>query len=399
MLFFEGIRRTARRFKSRGGAVCIAIVASVTVSPTGAFEKSDGLPQGGAILIDREVLVPGLRGRPNAMARLVTGGFVIVGAWGTAWAAGTDANGRLLWIYEEPRDPLVQSQDQSEFSGAVPLASGGVLLCGQTSNKDHQAGIGLIVIMNGAGKIVERRSVYPNDNESIRSSSFKRCVRWGEGLALMGRGNDGGKGFFWLVRLDESGKKVWEKIGPEIPGFNGVAAADHSFALMGSLVGTGVTIVRLSDKGEVMARTSTSFPDGRPVRSIDASIVDELVAVDTDNENILVTLRLDLKEAERAKRIGPPSIRDGCAYRLPDGSIVLFGSKAGSVYRSAIGWVNRPWKEDVVREMSVPAKPDGSVSVRDAVSLSANRFVAMRDQVSSTNPANTGVVLSWVSFR
>jgi hypothetical protein len=391
-------KRSARRLKSRGPTFCCAMVVGMTISSTGACQKLDTSEQGSSIVIDHEVLVPGLSGKPNAMAQLTGGGFVLVGAHGAAWAAGTDAQGKLLWKYEEPLDPNVKTQNQSEFHGVVPLANGGALLCGEIYTKDYEAG--LLLILDSSGRAVERLTALPNNDRSMFASSFMACFSWGKGIAVTGVGADGHKGFAWLVKLNKDGVKEWEKFDAELPGINGVALADNSLILMGSPTGLeGVTVASLNQKGVLVASNKTKYLDARPVRSVGPPSVTKLLAVDSRNGNILVTLNGDLQEIGTGKRVGPPSIRDGCAYTLTDGSVVLFGNRAGSVYRSAIGWINRGGRGDEVREMPVPIQQDASFSMRDAVSLSANQFVAMRDQVSSINPANTGVVLSWVTFK
>lgn len=353
-----------------------------------------------SIVIDREVLVPGVRGKPNAMARLNNGSFIIVGAFGTAWAVGTDANGKLLWKYDEARDPQVRLPDQSEFHGVVALANGGALLCGQTSNKDHQAGIGLIVTMSADGEVVERRTVFPNEDQTTPAAAFRACFPWGSGFALTGGGYDGKKGFVWLMALDKDGAKKLESTSSDLPGISGAATPASDLVLMGSPTGLeGATIVRLDQQGKLAARRKTNFLDARPVRSVDRSSEIKLIAGDNLKNNVLLTLNDELQDKVSSKRVTPINLGNGCAYALSDGSVVLFGNVVGQAYRSAIGWVNRRGKEDAVRAMSVPAPQDASFSVRDAVPLSANQFVAMRDQVSSINPVNTGVVLSWITFK
>jgi hypothetical protein len=353
-----------------------------------------------SILIDREVLVGGLHGKPNAMARLNNGSFVIVGAFGTAWAVETDANGKLLWKYEEARDPQVRLPDQSEFHGVVALVNGGTLLCGETSNKDHQAGIGLIVIMSADGQVVERRNVFPNEDQTTPASAFRAYFPWGAGFALTGGGYDGEKGFVWLMAVDKNGAKKLENTSSDLPGISGEATPTSDLVLMGSPTGLeGVTVVRVNQQGKLVARRKTNFLDARPVRSMDRSSEIKLIAGDNYKNNVLLSLNDELQDKVSSKRVAPIKLGNGCAYALADGSIVLFGNVVGPAYRSVIGWVNRRWKGDAVRTMSVPIPQDSSFSIRDAVPLSANQFVAMRDQVSSINPANTGVVLSWITFK
>jgi hypothetical protein len=377
----------------------LAIIASVAAAAFILWPRANSQNNDSSIVVDREVLVPGLRGKPNAMARLNNGSFVIVGAFGTAWAAGTDANGKLLWKYEEARDPQVRLPDQSEFHGVVALANGGALLCGETSNKDHQAGIGLIVILSADGQVVERRNVFPNDGQTTPASAFRACFPWGSGFALTGGGYDGKKGFVWLMQVDYNGARLFENTSADLPGISGVATSSSDLVLMGSPTGLeGVTVVRLNQQGTLVAKRKMNFLDARPVRSVDRSSEFKLIAGDNTKNNFLLTLNDELQDKVSSKRVTPINFSNGCAYALPDGSIVLFGNVAGSVYRSAIAWVNRAWKLDAVRAMSVPIPQDASFSVRDAVPVSANQFVAMRDQVTSS-VETSGVVLSWVTFK
>src|ERR1700676_1776755 len=269
------------------GAFAVALLLASCVRADSA--------QGSSIVIDHEVLVPGLAGKPNAMARLSGGGFVIVGAWGTAWAAGTDASGKLLWKHEEPRDPLGQFQEQSEFHGVGSLANGGALLWGQTSNKDHEAGIGLIVIISASGHVVERRNVFPNDDQNTNSSAFRACFPWGAGFSLTGGGYDGQKGFVWLMQVDKNGAKELEKTSLELPGISGVATPNVDLVLMGSPTGVeGVTVVRFNQQGKLIASRKTNFLDARPVRFVDVPNEIKLIAVDNHNNKILLTFNKNL---------------------------------------------------------------------------------------------------------
>lgn len=372
------------------GSIVVALILSSSCARTGNAENS--------IVVDREVLVPGLVGKPTRMARLTNGGFVIVGARGTAWAAGTDAQGKLLWKYEEPSDPSVKLAEQSGFNGVVPLSSGNVLLCGKHSTNESQTG--LLIILDGGGRVVERRRVFPNDDRGIFSSSFESCIPWGGGFAVMGAGTDGRKGFFWLMRLDKNGVIEWEKAGPEVPGFVGVATADQNLVLMGNIAGFegGVIIAKINQQGHTIVERKTGFLEAAPVRSLDSHSGVMVVAVDKSFHSALLSLNGDLRDGGSDKPAGLISIRDGCAYELLDRSVVLFGNRPGSVYRSAIEWINRGGKGDEVREMTVPSPRDSSFSMSDAVPLSANKFAAIRDQVTAA-PENTGVVLSWLTFK
>ncbi len=374
-------------------SIVVALILMSSCARTGNAENS--------IVIDREVLIPELRGSPNALAQMTNGDLVMAGVRGVAWAAATNAKGQLLWKFEEPVDPGVRTPYQSAFHGVVPLASGGALLCGETTSKDHPGGTGLIVVIDASGQVIAHRTEFPNDNHKMFSSSLNECFPWGDGIVVTGRGSDGNHGFFWLLKLDAHGAKEWDKSGPEVPGFWGLTTANHNLVLMGNIVGVngGVTIVRIDSKGDIVARRETSLLEATPVRSVNHAAAIRLVGVDKEYKNVLLSLSDDLKDASASKNVGQPNVRDGCAIALPDDSVALFGSLTGSVSRAAVGRVAQRSREDELLRLAVPDPRDSSVSIADAIPIAANQFVTVRDQVSPINPSNTGVVLSWVTFK
>jgi hypothetical protein len=380
----------------------LAIVASAAAALFFPSPPANSQNKDQSIVIDREVLVQGLRGKPDAMARLMGGGFVIVGAWGTGWAAGTDANGKLLWKYEEPQDPLVRFQDQSEFHGVVALANGGALLCGKTSNRDHQAGIAYIVILNADGSVSERRRVYPDGDVNTSSAEFDSCFPWGSGFAIMGLENkDGNRGYSWLMRLDKNGNKVWEKTGGDVPGYGAVETADGSLVGLSSYgFGKGTEISRLNQNGDLVTRRTTGFIKATPVLSAKPNTSSQIIGEDGGFHEFLFGFDENLKDKGGNESVNAIYTRDGCAYSLPDGSVALFGNSTilGGAFRSAIGRVNQHRHVDNFVPMTVPASGDASFSVRSAIPLSAYQFVTMRDQVTSSLETS-GVVLSWVTFK
>jgi hypothetical protein len=376
------------------GAISVALLLASCARNDSAQARS--------IVIDREVSVSGVAGKPSAMTRLAAGRFVIVGAYGTAWAAAIDANGQLLWKYSVPADPDVRFLVQSTFHGVVPLASGGVLACGELFTKDNRQR-SIIVILDSEGKLVELRTILPKDDPTVRTSSFLRCAAWGDGFVLTGRWYDESRrqAYYWLVKLDKDGVREWERLGDELPGFDGVVNADQNLTLVGIPVhARAVTITRFNPKGEVVATRITTFREARAVRSIDSTNAVKVIGVDSDTHNVLLSLTGDLRDTRPPKRLDWLSIREGCASLLPDGSVALFGNRfvSGAVYRASIGWLDRRDADDQIETMGVPDRQDASYTVADAVPISPHQFVALRD-LETANPATSGAVLSWVTFK
>ncbi|HTV94788.1 MAG TPA: hypothetical protein VME42_02270 [Steroidobacteraceae bacterium] len=350
---------------------------------------------GDPIHVEREVLVPRLFGNPSALARLGDGGFVIAGSANTGWAVRTDAGGRELWRYEEPYDRNQEKMDQSTFHGAIALANGHILLVGQSLHT-NEYGTGLIVVLDDRGRLIERRVLSPMDQHA-NFASLDDVTPWGEGFALLGGGTDYTHGYLWLVKLDKNGTKEWDRIDGALAGISGLASGDGTLLQVGSPKGVGITVVRLNQKGERQASVDADFLEAKLVRSYTSRDEPRLVARDRHLKSFLVSLGHDLQVKDVSPMSGP-DIKEGAAFGLSDGSVALFGYQlidAGGAYRSTLGrWGH---KERVV-EVRLPNRGDGSYSFRGAVRISPTRFVALRDQVGN-NDAETGAVLSWVSFN
>jgi hypothetical protein len=359
-----------------------------------------GASQEHSIVIEKEVVLTGISGGANAITRTVDGGFVIVGARGVGWAAGTTADGALKWKYEESLDPGVKTQYQSEFYSVVPLNDGGALLCGEISTREHAGRLGLIVRVDSMGHVLERRTDFPGGTDNVELSSVNSCIPWREGFAAIGMVTAGRRGFIWVSKLDSKGSKEWDKADADLPGISGVATADGDLVLVGSAnADAGIRVARFDPTGNRLSERNLDFSEAILVRSAEPITAVRLVAVDQRFRNTLVSLNADLKDANSNNVVGPPFVRDGRAYSLSDGSVALFGSLSGSIIRSAIGRVARHGKQDEVRVMNVPNPGDSSVSVKDAIPIAIDKFVTIRDQSSSVNPSNTGIVLTWVTFN
>jgi hypothetical protein len=376
------------------------------LSSIGACHKVNSSDQSKSFVFEKQILIPGTSGKPEALTRVSGGGFVVVGGAASAWAAATDANGQFLWKYSVPTDPKVQFLVQSAFHGVVPLASGGVLACGELFTRDNQQ-TAIVVILDSDGKLIEQRTIFPKDDQTIRTSSFHSCFAWGDGFALTGLWYDDQRrqAYYWLVKLDKNGLREWEKLGEELPGVDGVVTADQNLTLVGIPVHAGahagaVTITRFNPKGEVAATRMTTFREARAVRSVEPTGGVKVIGVDSDTHNVLLSLTGDLRDTRPPKRLEWLDIRNGCAYVLPDGSVALFGNKfaSGAIYRASIGWLDRHDADDIVETLGAPDRQDASFTVADAVPISAHQLVTLRD-LESANPAASGALLSWVTFK
>jgi hypothetical protein len=379
---------------------CLVATIALCLLSTSACRKANPLNQSKSFVVEKEVLLN--VGKPEALTRTTSGGFVVVGEAASAWAAATDANGQFLWKYSVPTDPNVQFSIQSTFHGVVPLPSGGIMACGELFTADNRR-TAIVVTLDSHGKLVRQRTITPKDDPTVRSSSFLTCATWGDGFVLTGRWYDERKrqAYYWLVKLDKNEAREWEKLGEELPGFDGVVTGDQNLTLVGIPVNARtVGIARFNPKGDMVATRMTEFREARAVRSEAPTNEIKVIGVDSGTNNVLLSLTGDLRDTRTPKHLEWLSVREGCAYLLSDGSVALFGNKfaVGAVYRASVAWLDRHDAHDHIETMGVPDPKDSSFTVADAVPISPHQFVGLRDLHSGANATHNGSILFWVTF-
>ena len=351
------------------------------------------------LAVDREVLVRGVVGQPNAITRAANGSFVVAGVSGVGWAFSTTADGKLLWKYQEAADASSRTPYQSEFRGAVALTNGNVLLCGETHSAD---GGGLIVVLDPSGQVVERRLLFPKQDRRFFSSGFNRCLRWNKDILLMGHANDGvHAGSSWLVGLDQNGAQQWEIVSAEVPAGPAVELEGHDLVVMGGAVAGGVRVSRVNQRFETVA-TRVIGGSGffyALVRSVEPARGVEVVSYDRGGKATLYTLNEDLKDKEPPRALETIDIDNGCGYVLADGSLALFGNvMVGGVYVAAVAHMGQGKATATHVFENFSGTGVVSLAVRDAIPVSQTGFVSVRDR-ASRNTDEAGIVMSWGKFE
>jgi hypothetical protein len=368
-------------------------LAAIVLSSTNGCTKS-GDNFWGSIKIEREVMVTGVRGTPTGIVRSEDGKFFISGHSDTAWLVVTDADGRLLGRYDEPVDPKTKTKPQSQFKGIVALSGQRIVACGEAATEDGSI-FALLEVFNQQGQVISRSLMKPDDNPGTHLTEFRACVAWGDGVALAGTVFNGQKTSYWTVKLRADLSKQWESTDDKLAAGSIHVLSDQSL-LQASNGGEGVlTLARISQDGQVLASKREEFSEGRVVRTVPNGQI-QVVAATTSAQNVLLTLNSDLSQAKANLSIGPPTVREGCAYGFEDGSVAMFGNQfaTGRVYRATLGKWPRHGMSDNVHVIDIP-RGDASYSFTDAVPLSARKFVAVRDEIGSRG---MGFVLTWVSF-
>jgi hypothetical protein len=362
----------------------IAAVAGLLLASCGSHGKS--------ISVDREILIPDLKPRVDAIARTRDGGFVVTGFGATAWAVATDSHGASVWQFIDPIDSTMdtgnESVPQSEFHGAVSLANGNTLLCGgkykagQTNN--------LLLILDRHGKIVERRQEVPNDDARFIYSNFYRCFPLPDGILLLGNANDGTHGYIWLVELDGNGVKRRQAFVDNVPAVARDPVAGPSFVFTAWDSQDNFRVIRANEKGETIAKRVIAGEFIVQLRSMVESGQTSVI-IYRAGRAILYTLDERLQDARPPREIANFDVLAGCGYVLADTSIALFGRRPDA----AVAWISGNDKTYTIRALD-PKYVSSTVS--DAVPIAADQFVTVRGSVSQ-DPRNQGVVMSWVTIK
>ena len=329
------------------------------------------------------------------MVRLKDANLVVVGALESAWAFAVDATGRAVWRYEKPRDPEVKDRYQSVYYGAVPLANGNVLLCGEVTTRTGSRG--LLTLLDGNGRLVQERQLLAQNNPEFFSSSLRQCLTWKGGVVAVGsasrRGGAGTPG--WLLQLDASGAPVSEHVDPELRASAAVVSPDGTLVL--ARLDPGSTqLVRVDGRLQIVGRRSIPSSAFGLLRATSPSAEVKLIAYQVALKATLYSLGQQLEDVQPARALDPVYVDKGRGYVLADDSLALFGYVyKGGPYTAAIARIGSDAKTDSIDAL---APQFASFTVSDALPLTANRFATVRAVTGQTRD-ESGVAVSWVTFQ
>ena len=362
----------------------IGAVAGFLVASCGSHSKS--------ITVDREVFIPDVVPRVNAIARTGDGGFVVFGTGRTAWVVSTDSHGTLLWKFIDPIDSRIdtgsQSAPQSEFHGALSLANGNTLMCGGRNKNGHTDN--LLVILDRNGGLVEKRVEVPNDDARFIYSNFYECFRWQDGILLLGNANDGTHGYIWFVELDGKGVKKRQVLVGNVPAAKAGTVVGPGFVFTAWDSNDNFRVIRANEKGETIAKRVIAGEFILQLRSMVESSQTSVI-VYRGGDATLYTLDERLQDARPPRAIANFDALAGCGYVLADSSIALFGRRPNA----AVAWISRQDKTHTMRPLDSKYV---SLTVSDAVPISADQFVTVQGSVSK-DPKDQGLVMSWVTIH
>jgi hypothetical protein len=304
----------------------------------------------------------------------------------------TDSHGTLRWRFIDPIDSSIntgtQSVPQSEFHGAVSLASGNTLLCGGKYKNGRTEN--LLVILDRNGSVVDRRVEVPNDDPRFVYSNFYQCFPWHDRILLLGNANDGTHGYIWFVELDGNGAKSRETFVDNVPAVKTGAVIGPSFVFTAWESNDNLRVIRVNEKGETLAKRVIAGDFVVQLRSMVESRQTSVIIYRAGGATLY---RLDerLQDAQPPTAIADFDVLAGCGYVLADTSIALFGRWPDA----AVAWIRGQDKTYTLRTLDSKYL---SYTVSDAVPISTDQFVTVRGS-NSEDPKEQGLVMSWVTIK
>jgi hypothetical protein len=393
--------RLRRRFASVRPTITMLVLVPVLNGCSETIQPSQH------IIVERESLIPDLKIKPHQVIQTAAGDFILAGEGWEASAVSLSKNGELLWKYEELRDPRIPSSYQVTYTGVVALTNGDLLFCGErrASNVSFHT---LTTVLSAGGKLKVSTTIDPLDS-SLHAMGFAKCSATEDGALIFGSIFNPGStaesfkpGLPWIVKVDQGGKRLWERVGSPGDEFKPPFAAARA-----TPSGTTLRSIRGSGLNEILRLTRVS-PSGDVTATHDFRCGYFLLHFDTvepsDNQSFLcapgpkeITVfrltggpqptpaQVDLKDSLHSSFIA----QLGRGYELKDGSFLVFGripTQTGD--RALIQLFDKEGHSLGFRgyDLQYP-----SFGVENVYSLGNNRFLALRQHLDTG-----GTIMSWV---
>jgi hypothetical protein len=378
---------------------------TLIIAAVSSCSRGHLFPNGKSISLDREVLFSDLNGLANHIAKLDDGTLIVTGTGRTAWAIATSPTGDLLWKYVDPFNEMNSERaiSQSVFHGIAPLSNGNILLYGER-NGGAPWKTNLVVILDHTGHLVEQRSEISGVEKSLNMSTFESMLRVDCGLLLSGPLYRGLDFRHWIVRLDGDGKRIGESF------FNysdkiattTVAGVSDIYSLMSEVQSTkgqaaysDWQIYRVSPQGQIVAarqmKLAFTYEITTQLRPIEPTTNVQIITFPVGGNSRVYTLSNRLDDLAPPRDIFKIDTTKGMGYVLPDNSLALFGATGGA----AIAWIDPMGQLEALHVLNSKYK---SITINDAVAISATQFVTVRDGVTE-NPNDRGLLMDWVTLN
>jgi len=274
------------------------------------------------------------------------------------------------------------------------LPNNNVIACGSMPTPGNTAGVGLLDFLDPAGHLLEQRLVFPRDDRGFFGSDFWQCLRWGDGVGVVGTATNGREGVGWIMKLTGRGAKQWELVSADVVGLHGVI-----FGRSLITAGSNTDIHRVTESGELLKRAHIESDGFDLVVPLATATSLSVITYQQNGRMALHILTEDLRDTTAPiwiDAIEGITTNPGTGFALPDGTIALFGKQIlpNGVAVAAIARLGATGNTATLQQMQTPGAV--AYSIYDATPIAPGRFVAVRGEV---DPQGEHVVMSWVTFE
>jgi hypothetical protein len=349
--------------------------------------------------IEKQVkLSPGHSVEPSHIVRASNGDFIVYGSNSAVnfrpWATRVMATGEVRWEFLQGGGDYWNDRSErgQRFDTAVELPDQSTLLCGiNISNNQRSV---LLDRLSVDGELLDEHVIHPDWSKGPLTSV--NCVRWNDGIALIGGLAASPAGTGWFAKLDKNLNPEWQQFGNEYIATSGdvmeMPAGGFLYLNPSQQDAKGrraSAFFRMSSTGEITARHIFSGDDDPYLiyPAIPRSDVYVALSIDTFNTQV-IHLDDQLHGPTRVIKLHNAGIRK--CLELQDGSLAIFGSQFHGIASPA---VTRVYMDGSAKAFLVePSR--GSPWYIDAVPTgNPKEFAAVR--LSNA----TEIVLDWVSFK
>jgi hypothetical protein len=362
--------------------VWIAVLSTAMALLSTAWARS-------GLTIKKEVILsPGHPVMPYLITRTSNGDYVVAGSSNFddshAWAVRLDASGKVVWEYLDGppnawNDYSVKSQ---RMFGTIELPEQGILLCGVKRIDNHQTAF--LVRLRSDGTLIDERPLRPANNAGHPSAL--RCIRWGDGIAVIGGLSGEPKGTGWLTKLDANGDFVWESFADYIGYSDAMEATGGGLFLIGSPQRV-TSIVKLDATGQLVALHALEGEEWLLAHPRVPQSNARVAIMLPTSETAIVAFDEGLRHSTRIGQLRDAGIKK--VLELPDGSVVIFGSQSHGGATASIA----VWHRDGGAESFLVEPAHRSAWFYDAVPADGkNEFATVR-------VVGKAATLAWISVE
>jgi hypothetical protein len=345
------------------------------------------LAHSGMTISKEVILSPGHPVMPYLITRMSNGDYVVAGSINfddtKAWATGIDAAGEVRWEFLDDaasgwNDFGVKSQ---RFYGVVELPEHGILLCGVKRIDNHQTAF--LVRLRGDGTLIDERPLRPGNTGH---PSALRCIRWGDGIAVIGGLSGEPKGTGWLTKLDAHGDFVWEKFGDYF-GYGDVMEAYGGGLFVICSPQRAMSIAKLDTRGELLGLHALEGEEWLLAHPRVPQANARMAIMLSTPETEVVAFDDGLRHSTRIGQIRDVGIKK--VLESADGAVVTFGSQfhGGATASIAV------WHRDGEAKSYLLEPAHRSAWFYDAVPADGN------SEFATVRVSGKDAILAWISIE